>query len=242
LNFQQLYLQLEYAPVSRLSIFAEVPFRFLQPRSFITHFLGSPIPMGFSATGNPGGPPLPNPSGLGDVRAGFKFALSASSTHSLSLQLRTSFSTGNVPLGLGTGHDSVEPLLLYYQKLSDRLKIESEFGDWHPIGGSAGVPTASSRGFANDIFFYGTGPSYEVYRAARVRFAPVVEFFGWHVVSGFQTGPANVDASGTNVVNLKAGARIVIGSFHSIYIGFGQAVTHATWYKNIVRAEYRYSF
>jgi len=245
LNFQQVYLHLEYAPASRFSVFTEVPFRFLQPHSFLTTLLDIPIlknGQGFTASGMPGGSPLPNPSGISDVQAGFKFAMDISSGHSLTFQFRAYFPTGNVGLGLGTGHYSVEPSLLYFQKLTERMAIESQVGDWHPIGGSAGVPTSSPKGFAGDVAFYGVGPSYEVYRGELVRFAPVLEVYGWHVLGGFQTGPPKVDASGTNIVNLKVGARTSIGRSNSFYVGFGQAVTHSVWYKHIIRAEYRYSF
>ena len=50
------------------------------------------------------------------------------------------------------------------------------------------------------------------------------------------------DASGTNIVNLKIGARTSFGRHNSVYVGFGQAVTHSVWYEHIVRLEYRYSF
>ena len=45
-----------------------------------------------------------------------------------------------------------------------------------------------------------------------------------------------------NIVNLKAGVRTNIGFHNSVYVGFGQALTHDDWYKHIVRLEYRYSF
>jgi hypothetical protein len=110
--------------------------------------------------------------------------------------------------GLGTNHYSVEPSLLLYEKLS----IEGQVGDWHPIGGSAGVPTSVSEGFAGDVFFYGIGPSYRLYQGNRFSVAPVVELFGWHVLSGFQTqlSAPNLAAevSGMNIVNIKAGLRI----------------------------------
>ena len=81
-----------------------------------------------------------------------------------------------------------------------------------PVGGNAGVPTAVSENFSGKVFFYGIGPSYELYNSGRVRFAPVVELVGWHVLDGFQSevgGPllgASASAGGINIVNLKLGA------------------------------------
>ena len=103
-------------------------------------------------------------------------------------------------------------------------------------------------GFAGDVLFYGVGPSYVVYRTDRVKIAPVIELVGWRVLSGLVTVNLNsndqeaVSASDTDIVNLKMGAGTSIGSHSSFYLGGGYALTHAHWYKGIVRAEYRYSF
>jgi len=91
------------------------------------------------------------------------------------------------------------------------------------------------------VFFYGIGPSFEVYRTDRARFAPVIELVGWRVLGGFQTGTPS-DASGTNIVNLKIGARASWNYQSSFYAGFGHALTSASWYEDIVRFEYRYAF
>ena len=229
INFQQLYFLAEYAPVGRFSVFTEVPIRWIQPQSF--------IPGTFT------GPTFSNQSGISDVRAGFKLAVSASSNHSLTLQLKAYFPSGDGSRGLGTAHYSVEPSLLYYQRLSDRWSVESQIGGWHPINGS----NFSGRGdYAGDIFLYGIGPSYQLVNLENIKFAPVVELFGWYVLGGLQligtNSPTLADASGTSIVNLKVGARTSFGGHNSVYVGFGQAVTHSVWYEHIIRAEYRYSF
>lgn len=233
LNFQQLYLEAEYAPHPRFSFLVEVPLRWLQPQ-------------GFKAV-----PPFPgfsNQSGLGDVRAGFKAALAASEDRDVTFQLHAYLPTGDSSKGLGTDHASVQPVLLYHQKVARRAAVESQVGVWLPIGGNAGVPTEGSDDFSGKVFFYGIGPSYELYSSSRVRFVPVVELVGWHVQDGFQTqvgGPlfgAAAAAGGTNVVNIKFGARTSIDTRGSLYLGYGRALTDAKWYKEIVRVEYRYSF
>jgi hypothetical protein len=232
-NYQQLYLNAEYSPLRRFSAFVDVPVRWLQPQGFLAV---PPLP-GFS-----------NQSGISDVTAGFKFAAVASESTYVSFQFKSYFPSGDASKGLGTNHYSIEPSLLLYQKLSSRFIIEGQVGDWHPIGGSAGVPITSSEGFAGDVFFYGIGPSYKLYRGRRVGVAPVIELFGWHVISGFQTQPggsvdgAAVEVGGLNIVNLKVGVRTSIGFHNSFYVGFGQALTHDDWYKHIIRLEYRYAF
>jgi hypothetical protein len=233
INFQQLYFQGEYAPVGRFSVFTEVPIRWIQPQSFIPGTEN--VVNGMHVTG---ASPFSNQSGISDVRAGFKLAVTASSNHSLTFQFKAYFPSGDGSRGLGTAHYSIEPSLLYYQRLSERWAVESQIGGWHPINGST---TSTGADYAGDIFFYGFGPSYQLVNRENVKFAPVVELFGWHVLGGLQTLGTS-DASGINIVNLKVGARTSFGRHNSVYVGFGQAVTHSVWYEHIVRAEYRYSF
>jgi hypothetical protein len=230
LNFQQLYFYGEFAPVHRFSVFTEIPLRWIQAQGLFT-----PQSNG----------PFPNEGGLSDVMAGFKFAAVASESTYLTFQFRGYFPSGDASKGLGTNHYSVEPELLLYHRFSPALTLEGQVGDWHPIGGSAGVPTTSSNGFAGDIFTYGIGPSYRLISRDRIQFAPVVELVGWSVLGGLQTPTQKgqpADASGTNIVNLKVGFRTNVGLHSSFYVGFGHSLTHDIWYKEIVRAEYRYAF
>jgi hypothetical protein len=255
LNFLQLYLYGEYAPIKRFSFFTQVPVRWIQPQLTV-------------ANENQVYPPFPNvnEAGLSDVAAGFKLAAVASSNQYLTFQFQAYFPSGSASEGLGTNHYSVEPALLYYRRLSDRAALEAQVGDSHPIGGSTCLPCNTtpmetlpkSEGFAGDIFFYGVGPSYVLYRDENVWIAPVIELVGWRVLGGLETNclsgllpngmpnscanQVGVPASGTNIVNAKLGARTAVGAHSSFYIGYGHQLTHAVWYKEIVRAEYRYSF
>jgi hypothetical protein len=233
LNFQQLYLNVEYAPHARFSLFTEFPYRFLQPQKFVP---------GFGSFGNQ--------SGLGDIRAGFKLGVVNSPDRSLTLQFRVYAPSGEDSRGLGTGHASIEPAVLYYQKIGQRFSVEGQFSDWQPTAGSPGVRSTSDpspQRFSGNVLSYGIGAGYEVFNNDQARIAPVVEFVGWRVISGFQTTWASaesiaVEADDTNIVNLKVGARIGIGDRNSIYIGYGHGLTDAVWYKDLMRVEYRYAF
>jgi hypothetical protein len=216
-NLQELQMNVEYAPTARFSILAETPARWIQyPRTTI-----------------------PGSSGIGDFRAGFKVALLATDKTFVTFQFRTYFPTGDARLGLGTNHYSVEPTILYHQRLKKRLAVSGQFGDWHPIGGSAGVPISAPGGFAGDILEYGFGTAYDLVVREHYRLTPVVEFVGWSVLSGFVTGPANADGSGVNIVNAKLGARFSFGKHSSVYAGYGRELTHSSWYRDIFRLEYR---
>jgi len=246
LNFQQLYLRGEYAPMQRLSFFTELPFRWIQPQ----HAVASVSPTSF----------LTNQGGISDVAAGFKLAAIASPNRYLTFQFQANFPSGDASSGLGTDHYSIAPSLLYFQRFSDRLTLEAELGDSHPIGGSScrtpctstNLSGPATQGFAGDVFYYGFGPSYLLYRGEHVQVAPVIELVGWKVLGGLETncvpGVPNcavqeaMSADGTDIVNLKVGARATVGAHSSFYVGYGHQLTHAFWYKEIVRAEYRYSF
>jgi hypothetical protein len=223
-NFQQVFLEGEYAIDSRVSIFGMFPIRWLQPQSFIPDTGGT----------------FPNQSGVGDLRMGVKLAGVDKDDAALTVKLQFYLPTGDPEQGLGTDHTSIEPAVLYLQRLSNIVSLESEFGILLPIGGSAPVPTAADGSFSGNVIFYGIGPSFTVYETDRVRFAPVVELVGWRVQDGNQTA-AEGDASGTNIVNLKLGARAIFGQ-GSIYAGYGHALTDQTWYDDIFRFEYRFSF
>ena len=232
LNFQQLYFEGEYAPVSRLSFFAEAPIRWLQPQSFVPE------------TGSFG-----NQHGLGDVRAGVKLGVFNKESSALTVQFRGYFPSGDASRGLGVNHGSIEPSVLFYQK-AGRLALETQFSYWHPTGGSEGVASASNSNpgpFSGSVLSYGIGPSIEVYSSDHVRLAPVVELVGWRVLGGFQTVWIATDRIGdavgdTNIVNLKMGARAVIDGRNSIYAGYARGLTSAVWYEDLVRVEYRFSF
>jgi Putative MetA-pathway of phenol degradation len=224
-NFQQLYFYGEYAPHPHFSFFTQLPFRWLQAQSF----------PGTSQA-------FPSVGGFGDIQLGLKFAPLVSSRHYLTLQFRAYLPSGDATLGLGTNHFSIEPSLLYYQRLSDRLAVEAEVGDTHPLSSSAGVPTATPHGFAGDVFFYGAGPSYQFIKDEEFSLAGVLEVVGWNVRNGYVTGPANPSTAGVNIVNLKVGPRLSFGSHHSLYVGYGVALTSQNWYRDIFRTEYRYSF
>ncbi len=110
--------------------------------------------------------------------------MTASSDHSLTFQFKAYFPSGDGSRGLGTAHYSIEPSLLYYQRLSERWAVESQIGGWHPINGSSLSGTGAN--YAGDIFFYGFGPSYQLVNRENIKFAPVVELFGWHVLGGLE--------------------------------------------------------
>ena len=230
LRFQQFYLQGEFAPHERFSLFAEVPIRAIQPQGFLDF--------------GPDYFPFDDQAGLGDVRAGAKVALVADETRSLTAQLRAGFPTGDASKGLSTDTFNLEPTLLYHQRVGERVGLEAQIGSWHPFDGSAGVD--SPEKFSANIIFYGIGPSVTLVDTGSVQFAPVAELVGWRIIDGFQTGcqldGTCVFEADDNIVNLKVGARTTFAGRNSLYVGYGFPLTDAAWYDDIIRVEYRVGF
>jgi hypothetical protein len=263
-NFQEVSSYLEYAFNCRLSAFAEIPVRYVNFRHPQEDNPESEIkqnPANFPAPGSPFFPEPgirgmenptenKNPTGLGDIYLGFKFAFVADPDRYLTFQFRTFIPTGDSFTGLGTGHPSLEPSLLYYRRL-DRLVFQGQLTDWIPIGGGP---------FAGNVLSYGVGMGYDVYQCRNLRVTPIVEFVGWSVLSGLEsvfgpisvtTKPANLDvprthgaldASGDTIINAKVGVRTYFGGGSDVYIGYGHALTEDRWYKEILRVEYRFVF
>lgn len=211
-DYQDINAYIEIAASNWLSGFVEVPVRFLNPDM------------------------NDNTAGLSDITAGLRVGLIANSSQAYTFQLRAFAPTGDDDRGLGTGHASLEPAFLVFQKLTDRLYVEGELRDWIPIGGTD---------FAGNVIRYGIGTAYNVAPCPERQFiAPVLEFVGWSVLGGKQTvfPPGIIEgASGDTIVNAKLGIRA--GTFtNSIYVGYGRALTGDVWYKDLFRIEYRRAF
>jgi hypothetical protein len=240
-DYQDLSSYLEIAVSDRASGFVEVPVRFLNPEQNA------------------------NATGLGDMNAGFKFAMIASPETFLTFQFRTYFPTGEASRGLGNGLTSLEPALLWHQQMGN-FALDTELRDWIPLNTSAEFQGST---FAGNVIRYGVGVSYLALNNPRFRIIPVAEFVGWTVLSGEETevasaaaselllagamtpGLANVrSAAGDTIVNAKVGARFGFGSLQEtgflsgsdLYVGYGRALTGDVWYKDILRVEYRIRF
>jgi hypothetical protein len=260
-NYQEASPYLEYALNRRFSLFAELPFRYLEFRGNqedspeaerMPNGKFFPEPLDENTV-----PPNNYPFGVSDLQFGFKFAFLADSRRYLTLQFRTYLPTGDPALGLGTGHASLEPGLLFHRQLTERWAIDGEVLDWIPIGGGKSI--IDGKRFASNIVIYGLGTSYTVYSREKLRVAPVAEFVGWTTVDGLWSffGPVHAtpppgivipvthgvaEAAGDTIVNAKFGVRTYFGDGHDIYVGFGRALTGSRWYQEILRVEYRYSF
>ena len=152
----------------------------------------------------------------------------------LTFQLRGYFPTGDTSEGLGTGHYSVEPGLLYFHQV-DRWQFQAELKDWIPIGGDTD--------FNSNVIEYGAGLGYVLADTGRCVVTPVGEVVGWTFIGGQKQNADTVvpvSANGDTIINLKPGVRL--GMKHpddplgfqriSLYAGWSTAVTDQHLYQS----------
>ena len=220
-DFQEFRPYLETALTRRLSLFVEAPIRMINPEV------------------------NPNAEGFSDLQVGFKRALVQRNGKFVTAQLRMYTPTGDARQGLGTGHFSIEPGLLYLNRVSDRTTTQGEFQVWIPTSDSTAQVGADTRNFAGTILRYGVGGGYDLLVAdtccERRRLTGVLETVGWSVLDGLVLENGAAAPAQTTIVNVKSGLRYTAGN-RSIAASYGRAVTGAVWYTDILRLEYRYAF
>jgi hypothetical protein len=228
MNFSQFDVPAEFGVKSRLSLFANLPFRGIRPTGFVANS-GS----------------FDNHFGLSDIKLGAKASLFSDDATDVTVMVRGSVPSGDSRNGLGTSHGSIEPALVFRRDVNERAGLQGQFGFWTPLSSSKGPQPAVDGDFSGNILYYGIGPSFDVAQTAHATVSPVVELVGWHVLSGYQTSSLATNggkADGTNIVNLKIGTRISMTNNGSFYVGYGWALTDSDWYGKILRLEYRKGF
>jgi hypothetical protein len=180
-----------------------------------------------------------NTTGFGDMQLGVKAALISSPDMVLSGQLRVSLPTGDAERGLGTNNTSLEPGLLLFAPVDDRLAVLGELRYWIPLDGTD---------FAGPVLRYGLGTQYKVYESESTKIVPIIELVGWTAFDGLTVAPGGAppaaieDADGDTIINLKVGTRIGLGKNVDFYGGYGHSLTGDRWYRDIARFELRFMY
>jgi hypothetical protein len=106
------------AAAGPFSFFIEIPYRELDP---------------YAADISPN--PAIHQSGFGDMNLGTKSLLLDCDLLQIAFQFKTFLPVGNFTKGLGTGHVSLEPSLLFTLKLTPDTYLQAQAAYWIPIGG-----------------------------------------------------------------------------------------------------------
>lgn len=220
-DYQELTPYFEFAANPRLSFFASIPVRFLNPTVD------------------------PNTAGLSDVSFGFKYALILCQDRVLTAQVRVITPTGSPTQGLGTSNWWIEPGLLFLRQPTSRWAVFGEVRDQIPIAPAsdfAGNVLRYGLGTSYVVCQWDGG-----YVAPVVETVGWTVLSG----KEFSPDGGVQQAAGDTIVNAKFGLRIGLGqptvpglnsTRSDIYIGYGRALTGEVWYKDMLRLEYRRFF
>jgi hypothetical protein len=216
---QELHAYLEYATSDRFSVFAEVPFRFINPE------VNS------------------NESGLSDVSAGFKFAVIAQEDRTVTTQLRLYADTGDGDKGLGTEHYTIEASLLFNEQLSDRTYLFGKVCDWIPLDGSDFAGNVLLYGLGVN-YVLSESCSFRVVPTAEIlgwTFLSGKEFVPG---AGVQDASGDTIINAHLGIRFGIGDRGDGGLLNrsEFAISYGRALTGEVIYKDLIRAEIRFPF
>ncbi len=182
-------------------------------------------------------------AGLGDLSITTKTVLLDGNEWQITQIFRTITPTGAANKGLGTGHVSLEPGMLFRYKWSPETYFHGELEYWFPLGGD---PV-----YDGQVLKYGFGISHLLYENDTLAVIPTLEFVGYTVFNGAQTAvpptgiPQPVDTMG--IFNVHPGIRFVrdsLGDLGTYEWGVGAAfgITANKWYNAMLLVEARFLF
>ena len=215
IDYQELSVYVEKKILPNLSLFADVPIRFLNPEINSDHW------------------------GLSDVDAGAKYAFLTREDFVATLQLRIYAPAGDAGRGLGNDHVSVEPALLFWWRPGERWGVEGELRYWAPIGGTdfAGDIVRYGVGVHYDVL---RSPSFWV--APVIELVGWSVLSGKEAELAPDDTATVRSAAGDTIVNLKLGVRLGLGERSDLYVGYGRALTGDHWYTDDLRVEWRWAY
>ena len=231
-QLETLSFYLEYAMFERLSVFIDVPVRWVRNVDFTGNGLAD------------------RQNGFSDLRTGFKLALIAEEETFLTTQFIVSTPTGDARKALGTGNVSFDIGLLYQQQVSDDVYLYGEFRDWFTLDAPIVAANTGPVDLNSNILRFGAGVGVDLLDCGNCRCKPkkltaLFEVVGWTVLDGFSTNlnGSNIveDAQGDTIINGQYGLRYTDGK-QSIYVGYGHNWSSERLHSDLVRVQHSYFF
>ena len=169
-------------------------------------------------------------AGFSDISLGTKSVLLDTELLLTTLQFKTTLPVGQPAKGLGTGHVSLEPSLLFGLRTSPNSYLQGQVAEWIPI---AGDPQYSGA-----VLHYHLAFNHTLWRPiAAVQLAGTLELHGWSFQDGGYTDPDGGfrTASGTNILQMGPGLRM----FYCDKFDFGVGSNFGITGKNNVNSGFR---
>ncbi|MBI3823699.1 MAG: transporter [Planctomycetes bacterium] len=177
-------------------------------------------------------------AGFGDMTVGTKSLLFDCELLQISFQFRTYIPIGNFFKGLGTGHTTLEPSLLYALKLSQDTYLQGQLSEWIPLGGDPG--------YSGSVFYSHTSLNHVLCRITPdVPIIATFEVNTWSFQDGAYTDPtlgAFQKSSGETYVSLGPGLRLFVCDRVDFGVGSAFAVTRHHFAQTVVSSVFRVRF
>lgn len=171
-------------------------------------------------------------AGFGDIQIGTKSLLHDTPLMQVALQMTTIVPAGNSRKGLGVGHVSLEPALLFGLALTERDFLQGQAAQWIPLGGDADYQGALLR--------WGLAWNRLAWQRDRDNAMTVnLDLAGWSFQDGAYTDPVlgQRSASGETYLYLGPGTRLLMCGKYEFGIGSLVALTNRHFARSILRSE-----
>lgn len=175
---------------------------------------------------------LGHSAGFGDIQIGTKSLLHDTPLMQVALQMTTTVPAGNSRKGLGVGHVSLEPALLFGLALTERDFLQGQAAQWIPLGGDPDYQGALLR--------WGLAWNRLVWQRDRDNAMTVnLDLAGWSFQDGAYTDPllGRRSASGETYLYLGPGTRLLMCGKYEFGIGSLVALTNRHFAQSILRSE-----
>ncbi len=183
-------------------------------------------------------------SGFGDIEIGTKSVLLDCDCMLISFGFNTFVPSGDPGKGLGTGHVSLDPALLFAFRLTSTDYLQAQLDYWIPLGGD--------HTYQGNIFHAGLSWNHLLWQpCSGISVVGTVEAQEWTVLGGNYTEPDTFDIASTkalaapantSMVSAGPGARVFFCNKIDFGIGTQFALTGNHWDEELVRAEFRWRF
>ncbi|WP_146444685.1 hypothetical protein [Botrimarina colliarenosi] len=178
-------------------------------------------------------------AGFGDMTVGTKTLLFDTQLVQVAFQFQTHIPQGSPGKGLGVGHTSLEPGLIFGLNLSNDSYVQAEFNEWIPLGGDSIYQGA--------IFRYNVAYNRVLARPHPcVPLLGVIEMNGWRFQDGAYTDPLTTpnfnQASGESYLHGAAGLRLFFCDRADFGVSYSTPITSDGWAETQVRSELRFRY
>ena len=176
-------------------------------------------------------------AGFGDITIGTKGVLFDTELLLLTLQFKTVLPVGQPAKGLGNGHVSLEPSLLFGVRISPESYLQGQVAEWIPIGGD---PTYSGA-----MLHYHLAYNHTIWRPIpQAQLVGTLELHGYAFQDGGFTDPATGfrPASSTHYLQAGPGARWFFCDQYDFGVGSSFGITGSNSFGSQFRFEFRVRF